>query len=196
MTDSIHKLKMGYSIAADGEYVAIGNPTSFLSGSITTDNKGSVELFKYSITTDSYHPNFIFYKYIDNFLVVLAVSTSSLDETYLNADTSSYVDGLNIELGNAGDPIFHDDSYGVSVDVSSSIVVIGNPYYRYSIGSNTFTGSCVDIYNLNDYPSGYISGTAYYPTASITNSFDNVEYSSFGESVSIVYSDEIGRAHV
>ena len=175
MTDLIHKLKMGYSIAADGEYVAIGNPTSFLSGSITTDNKGSVELFKYSITTDSYYPNFIFYKYLSDFLIVLAASTSSINETYLNADTSSYVDGINIELDNADKPIFHDDSYGVSVDVSSSIVVIGNPYYRYSIGSNTFTGSCVDIYNLNDYPTGYISGTAYYPTASIT---------------------KIGRAHV
>ena len=57
MTDSIYKLKTGYSIAADGDYVAVGNPTSFLSGSFVLNNKGSVEVFKYSKTTDLYNPN-------------------------------------------------------------------------------------------------------------------------------------------
>ena len=46
MTDSIYKLKTGYSIAADGDYVAVGNPTSFLSGSFVLNNKG--ELIKSS----------------------------------------------------------------------------------------------------------------------------------------------------
>ena len=52
MTDPIYKLKTGYSIAADGDYVAVGNPTSFLSGSFVLNNKGSVEIFKYSKNTD------------------------------------------------------------------------------------------------------------------------------------------------
>ena len=72
MTDPIYKLKTGYSIAADGEYVAVGNPTSFLSGSFVLNNKGSVEVFKYSKTTDIYGPNFIFYKDIlkKNLLII------------------------------------------------------------------------------------------------------------------------------
>ena len=191
MIDPIYKLKTGYSIAADGDYVAVGNPTSFLSGSFVLNNKGSVEIFKYSKTTDLYNPNFIFYKYInpDDFPGYLSADTSSLDTTYINADTSSVpVLGLNIEIDLGGwNPIIYDDSYGVSVDVSGSVVVIGNPYYRFSLitGSIVYTGSCVDIYDLSDYSSSYVSGTIYYPKYSITNSFDNLEYSTFGESVSI-----------
>ena len=191
MTDPIYKLKTGYSIAADGEYVAVGNPTSFLSGSFVLNNKGSVEVFKYSKTTDVYDPNFIFYKYInpDDFPGYLSADTSSVDTTYINADTSSVpVLGLNIEIDLGGwNPVIYDDSYGVSVDVSGSTVVIGNPYYRFSLinGSIVYTGSCVDIYDLSDYSSSYVSGTVYYPKYSITNSFDTLEYSTFGESVSI-----------
>jgi len=191
MTDPIYKLKTGYSIAADGDYVAVGNPTSFLSGSFVLNNKGSVEIFKYSKTTDVYDPNFIFYKYInpDDFPGYLSADTSSVDTTYINADTSSVpVLGLNIEIDlGVWNPVIYDDSYGLSVDVSGSIVVIGNPYYRFSLinGSIVYTGSCVDIYDLSDYSSSYVSGTVYYPKYSITNSFDNLEYSTFGESVSI-----------
>ena len=191
MTDPIYKLKTGYSIAADGEYVAVGNPTSFLSGSYILNNKGSVEVFNYFKPTDVYNPHFIFYKYINpnDFPGYLSADTSSLDITYINADTSSVpVLGLNIELDlGEWNPIIYDDSYGTSVDISGSIIVIGNPYYRFSLitGSTVFTGSCVDIYDLSDYSSSYVSGTVYYPKYSITNSFDNLEYSTFGESVSI-----------
>jgi len=188
MTDSIYKLKTGYSIAADGDYVAIGNPSSFLSGSSILNNKGSVEVFNYSKTTDLYNPHFIFYKYITPHEVFLSADTSSVDLTYLNADTSSVpVLGLNIEIDINWNPIIYDDGYGTSVDISGSIVVIGNPYYRYSLinESQVYTGSCVDIYDLLDYSSSYVSGTIYYPKYSITNSFDNLEYSTFGESVSI-----------
>jgi hypothetical protein len=85
MTDPIYKLKTGYSIAADGDYVAVGNPTSFLSGSSILRNKGSVEIFKYSKTTDLYNPYFIFYKYInpDGFPGYLSADTSSADTTYI-----------------------------------------------------------------------------------------------------------------
>jgi len=88
MTDPIYKLKTGYSIAADGDYVAVGNPTSFLSGSFVLNNKGSVEIFKYSKNTDLYNPNFIFYKYInpDDFGGYLSADTSSVDITYINAE--------------------------------------------------------------------------------------------------------------
>ena len=191
MTDPIYKLKTGYSIAADGDYVAVGNSTSFLSGSFVLNNKGSVEIFKYSKNTDLYNPNFIFYKYInpDDFGGYLSADTSSVDITYINADTSSVpVLGLNIEIDLGGwNPVIYDDSYGVSVDVSGSVVVIGNPYYRFSLINSSIvnTGSCVDIYDLSDYSSSYVSGTVYYPKYSITNSFDNLEYSTFGESVSI-----------
>ena len=190
MTDEIFKLKTGYSIAADGEYVAVGNPTSFLSGSFVLNNKGSVEIFKYSKITDLYNPHFIFYKYINqDFPGYLSADTSSVDITYINADTASVpVLGLNLEIDvGEWNPVIYEDSYGVSVDISGSVVVIGNPYYRFSLitGSIVYTGSCVDIYDLSDYSSSYISGTAYYPKYSITNSFDNLEYSTFGESVSI-----------
>ena len=196
MTDAIFKLKMGYSTAVDGEYIAVGNPTSFLSSSLSgsgiISNKGSVEIFKYSKITDQYNPNFIFYKYLSETTNAgyLSADTSSVDITYINADTSSVpVLGINIEIDTGAEfnPVFYDDSYGVSVDVSGSIVVIGNPYYRYSLieGSQIFTGSCIDIYDLSDYTSSFVSGTVYLPKYSITNSFDNLEYSTFGESVSI-----------
>ncbi len=191
MTDAIYKLKTGYSIAADGDYLAVGNPTSFLSGSAILRNKGSVEIFKYSKTTDLYNPFFIFYKYIipSGFPGYLSADTSSVDITYINADTSSIpILGLNLEIDlDVWNPIVYDDSYGVSVDLSGSTLVIGNPYYRFSLieGSSIFTGSCVDIYDLLDYSSSYVSGTVYYPKYTIINSFDNDQYSTFGESVSI-----------
>ena len=191
MTDAIYKLKTGYSIAADGDYLAVGNPTSFLSGSAILRNKGSVEIFKYSKTTDLYNPFFIFYKYIipSGFPGYLSADTSSVDITYINADTSSVpILGLNLEIDlDVWNPIVYDDSYGVSVDLSGSTLVIGNPYYRFSLieGSSIFTGSCVDIYDLLDYSSSYVSGTVYYPKYTIINSFDNDQYSTFGESVSI-----------
>ena len=151
--------------------------------------RGFVDISKYSSITDEYETQFAIKKYVplSDFNTFLLVDSSSLDTIILNADTSSNVNGLNFELDLTDNLYYYGDSYGVSVALSSSIVVIGCPFFYYSVSSTSTisTGSCVDIYDIETYN----SSSNKYPLYSITNSFDaTYTNSTFGESVSLVYS--------
>lgn len=152
--------------------------------------RGFVEISKYSPITDEYETLHTIRKFLplDVAGSFLLVDSSSLDTIILNADTSSNVNGLNLELDVIDNFYYFGDSYGISVALSSSLVVIGCPFFYYSIttGSAILTGSCVDIYDIENYN----SSSNKYPLYTITNSFDSTySNSTFGEAVSIVYSD-------
>jgi len=157
--------------------------------------RGFVDISKYSSTTDKYETLFAIKKYVplSDFNSFLLVDSSSLDTIILNADTSSNVNGLNFELDIVDNINYYGDSYGISVALSSSLIVIGCPFYYYSISSTStiLTGSCVDIYDIETYNSSINK----YPLYTITNSFDSTySTSTFGESVSIIYSNKLSSS--
>ena len=150
--------------------------------------RGFVDISKYSSTTDEYETLFAIKKYVSDFNSFLLADSSSLDTIILNADTSSNVNGLNFELDINNNLYYYGDAYGISVALSSSLIAIGCPFYYYSVSSTStvLTGSCVDIYDLKTYN----SSSNKYPLYTITNSFDSTfSNSTFGESISLVYSD-------
>ena len=150
--------------------------------------RGFVDISKYSSVTDGYETLFTIKKFVPNDVSFLLVDSSSLDTIILNADTSSNVNGLNLEVDLNNNLYYYGDSYGISVALSASIVVIGCPFFYYSLTSNSniLSGSSVDIYDLENYN----SSSNKYPLYSITNSFDaTYTNSTFGESVSIVYNN-------
>jgi hypothetical protein len=158
--------------------------------------RGFVDISKYSSTTDEYETLFAIKKYVplSDFNSFLLVDSSSLDTIILNADTSSNVNGLNFELDiDDNNLYYYGDSYGISVALSSSLIVIGCPFYYYSISSTStiLTGSCVDIYDIETYN----SSSNKYPLYTITNSFDSTySTSTFGESVSIIHSNKLSSS--
>ena len=99
--------------------------------------RGFVDISRYSSITDEYETQFAIKKYVplSDFNTFLLVDSSSLDTIILNADTSSNVNGLNFELDLTDNLYYYGDSYGVSVALSSSIVVVGCPFFYYSVSS-------------------------------------------------------------
>lgn len=181
MIDQLKKLYYGYSVATNKDYVAIGSPSIFLSGSIYTPT-GSIEILQYNTETDSYDHRFTIKKQIDPNSIIDLLSTEASDELHTNS--SSLLNDLGIMLETSNTIINRLDSYGVSVCLSGSILAVGNPYNVFSItySSSLINASGVDIYDLSTYD----ESTNYYPIQVISNSFD-VGYSgsSFGESVSM-----------
>ena len=88
--------------------------------------RGFVDISRYSSITDEYETQFAIKKYVplSDLNTFLLVDSSSLDTIILNADTSSNVNGLNFELDLTDNLYYYGDSYGVSVALSSSIVVV------------------------------------------------------------------------
>lgn len=92
--------------------------------------RGFVEISKYSSKTDEYETLYTIRKFISpDISVYLSADSSSLDDILLNADTSSNVNGLNIELDLIDDFNYFGDSYGISVALSSSLVAVGCPFF-------------------------------------------------------------------
>lgn len=177
--------KYGYSTDINSTYAVVGNPSSYYLDS-NFIGSGSIFVYKYNVNTDEFeYLNLIKKYYKPTGFFVLAADTSSLNETYLNADTSSTANGLNIELNyntNSFYPI--SDGYGISTALSSSILVVGCPYYYYSFVSGSSvvedTGS-VEIYDLTS-----ISTTNTITASSIIyNDITTDVNHTFGESVSI-----------
>ena len=186
MSVQLDILKYGYSTAANNDYLAIGNPSSFFTSSYV--GTGSVFLYQYSLNNDNYvYLNKLKKSYSYSGELLLSADTSSLNETLLNIDTSSVVNGLNIILDSPGyslTPVA--DGYGISVSISSSTLVVGCPYFYYSYISNTTiikdTGS-VEIFDLSNI------STNSTPTYVIYNSSSLDINDTFGESVSISYNN-------
>lgn len=186
MSIQLDILKYGYCTAANNNYLAIGNPSPFYTSSYV--GTGSVFIYQYSLTTDNYeYLNKLKKSYSYTNDLLLASDTSSLNETLINADTSSVVNGLNIILDTPDFSLIPvADGYGISVSISSSILVVGCPYFYYSYLNNTPTikdTASIEIFNLSDI------STNSSPTYIIYNSSSLDINDTFGESVSISYNN-------
>lgn len=161
----------GYSVATDGIWTAVGNPSSLRYTALSSSfiRTGSVEVYKYNINTDTHDLKSIISRPISNAeLILLATeypgytaSTSSLviaPDSPLHTEYTGFVpvdSNLDI-LVDAG--VYYtasEDGYGYSIDIKNSIMAVGNPYFSsifntFTTASLQFAGSgSVDIFDLS-----------------------------------------------
>lgn len=174
MSITIKNENYGYSVATYGDYVAIGSPPSFRSGS--GFSIGLVNVKKYDSSVDQYVPYLELQKTLNLSQLDLALSDPNFGELLTE-------NGISIS-GNVSesDIIKLENEYGNSLSLYGSELAVGTRFFSCSIinpqfsGPNLYTGSCVDIYEL--------SSESIYPYISITSSF-NDENGSFGQCVSL-----------
>ena len=175
MNVTIKNENFGYSVATYGDYVAIGSPPSFRSGSGFCI--GLVNVKKYDSSVDQYVPYLELQK------------AFNLSELYVSLNDTNFQElltenGVSI-AGNISESDFIklENEYGNTLSIFGSELVVGTRFFSSSVVStnntwsqNIYTGSCVDVYELS---SGSI-----YPYTSISSSF-NDESGSFGQCVSL-----------
>jgi hypothetical protein len=186
MSENFEKFKYGTATDINATYAVIGNPSSFYLHN-TYVGTGSVYVYKYSSEYDSYqYLKNIKKTYSFNDNSILAVDTSSAIETFLNADTSSNANGLNLLIDfDSASIIKLSDGFGTSVSLSGSILAIGCPYFYYKNfpTSAILTGSAtIELYNLSSITS---SASVASPSYVIYNSSSYEVNNTFGESISL-----------
>lgn len=170
----------GYAVATYGDYVAVTNPDllrwSAASSSIL--HTGSLDYFRYNKNTDSHDYLGTITKNfgdIDVFLLAetgynLTTDTASLD---ILIDKNNYTSSL-------------EDLFGISVDITDKILVVGSPYYKQAIITTSsfysITASAVEIHDLSRTEVTPFSQSTY--VLSISNPDESIN-ESFGRSVGI-----------
>lgn len=160
MIAKIHNQNFGWSVACDGNWAAVGNPSVLrydpLTGSII--RTGSVEVYKYNINSDIHDLKKIIYRQTTP-PEILLLSTEFTNSVYyyihteytgsvpITADKDLLVDVGQYRTAS-------DDGYGFAVDIKDTILAVGNPYFEsiFTLITQSFsyTGSgCVDIYDLS-----------------------------------------------
>jgi len=171
MNYTIKNENYGYEVAAYGDYIAIGSPPSFRSGS--GFSIGEVSVKKYSYVTNNYEDHITLQKSLDqdgNALFNLSqaddLSTEGNDYLKYNFTDNTGVNKVENEYGN-------------SLSLYNTDLAVATRYFTcsvYSLSSILVTGSNVDIYN--------VSTSDIIPYFTITSSFKR-ESGSFGCDVSL-----------
>lgn len=98
----------------------------------------------------------------------LLLGTGSIEIYRYDASSGGYSHyGTSMAIKAAGsgtsNGISHSDGYGISHDLYQNVFVVGNSHFSGSYGAGVITGSCVDIYILNNSSSvsSVISDTLY-----------------------------------
>lgn len=159
----------GYSTATYGDYVAVGDPASLRFNSLSSSvyYTGSVDVFQYNINTDQHVLVATLYKVLDdNILLSKEDSYSNILHTEPSGSDEFYGDkDIEIDEGLYANQL--EDEYGYSLDINNdNILAVGCPYYNRFVQFNTssfyFSGSGVDLYDLNKFDiNQYINPTVY-----------------------------------
>lgn len=149
MSVQLDKLKFGFATDINSQYAVVGNPSAFYLNN-TFVGTGSIEIYYYDTVSNVYSRLYNLRKSF--FDTLLAVDTSSLDETLLNTDNET-ARGFNILINSNPDLVAFSDGYGISLALSASTLVVGCPYH-YTKNTDTDTtientGS-IDIYDLSE----------------------------------------------
>lgn len=172
MNFNIKNENYGYKVAAYGDYIAVGSPPSFRSGS--GFSTGEVTVKKYSYTTNDYEPYLTLQKTLDQDNVTsfnLSQTDDLLTETneYLKYD---FTDNFGINK--------IESEYGKFLSIYNTDLAISTRFFSCSAytpnPSTLLTGSNVDLYDL--------STINIIPYFTITSSFQR-ESGSFGCDVSL-----------
>ena len=169
MIANIHNENFGYSVACDGYWAAVGNPSTLrynpLTGSIT--RTGSVEVFKYNISTDVHdYKATLFRPLTPTELMLLSTeyaNSSSIPRTgpywYIHTEYTGSVPmtadrDLLVDVGQYFTA--SEDGYGFAVDLKDTLLAVGCPYFtsRFTFtqtgSSFYYTGSgYVDLFDLS-----------------------------------------------
>lgn len=172
MNFTIKNENYGYEVAAYGDYIAVGSPPSFRSGS--GFSIGEVSVKKYSYVTNNYENYLTLQKSLDqdnSSLFNLSQNDDLLTETsdYLIYDFTDNTGVNKVE-----------NEYGKSISIYDNDLAVATRYFTcsvYSVNPQVLvTGSNVDIYDL--------STENIIPYFTITSSFKR-ESGSFGCDVSL-----------
>ena len=169
MIANIHNQNFGWSVACDGYWAAVGNPSTLrydpLTGSIT--RTGSVEVFKYNISTDIHdYKTTLFRPLTPPELMLLSTeyaNSSSIPQTgpywYIHTEYTGSVPmtadrDLLVDVGQYFTA--SEDGYGFAVDIKDTLLAVGCPYFT-SRFTFTDTGSSfyysgsgyVDLFDLS-----------------------------------------------
>jgi hypothetical protein len=160
MIANIHNESFGYSVACYDTWAAIGNPSLLRYNPETSSltYTGSVEIYKYNISTDTHDLRTVIRKHptVDEQILLAAQSASIDSSASLHTELTGSIPrtsdmDLLIDVGN-----YYTSSetcFGVSLDMCGTFLAVGIPYYTttltFATTSFTFTGSGVEIYDLN-----------------------------------------------
>lgn len=168
MIAKVSNQNFGWSVAGDGDWAAVGNPSPFrydpLSSSII--RTGSVEVYKYNINTDVH----------DSKSIILRQRVAGLEEMLLSTEYANsgtipptgpyyilhteytgsvpYTADLDLLIDVGQYYTASEDGYGWSLDLRDTLLAVGNPYFTstftFLTGSTVYSGSGqVDIFDLS-----------------------------------------------
>ena len=158
MIANIHNENFGYSVATEGNWAVVGNPSLLRFNAATSSliRTGSLEVYRYNIYTDSHDLKSRLYRPVGSSeeLLLATEPTSSLilhTELTGSVPITSNLD-LLIDVGSYYTA--SEDGYGLSLDICNKILVVGNPYFlsTVSIGTSSFSfagSGSVDLYDLS-----------------------------------------------
>ena len=172
MNFTIKNENYGYSVATYGDYVAIGSPPSFLSGS--GFSVGQVSVKKYNYSNNEYENYLTLQKTLDQDTSNI-FNLSQVEDAYLKTE-GGYLIQYDFNDNYSINKV--ENEYGHSLSIYGNDLAVATRYFKCSVlNSNpVITGSNVDIYDL--------STLAIIPKFTITSSF-NDETGSFGYNVSV-----------
>ena len=156
----------GYSVACDGYWAAVSNPSSlrYEEASSSYLRTGSVEIYKYNINTDTHDKKSLLtralspYEYVFLITQFANVSPQGPDHVLQTELTGlrPLTSDKNLIIDWSAYYTSSEDGYGYSIDLNGTYLAVGCPYFRSTASvqdpvtsSFYFTGSGqVDIYDL------------------------------------------------
>lgn len=164
MIAKISNQYFGYSVACDGYWAAVGNPSPFRyninTGSVV--RTGSVEIYKYNINSDIHDVKTTLYRPLtssENILLSTEFNNSGstgpfyiLHTEYTGSIPLTANMDLLVDVGSYYSA--SEDGYGWSLDLRNTILAVGDPYFtsrfNFSTSSIFYTGNgSVDLFDLS-----------------------------------------------
>jgi hypothetical protein len=164
MIANIYNQNFGWSVACDGYWAAVGNPSLFRYDPMTSSltRTGSVEVYKYNINSDIHdYKTTLFRPLTPSELILLTTEYNNPFPTgptdYIQTEYTGsipYTADLDLSVDTGLYYTASEDGYGLSLDLRNTLLAIGNPYFTstftFITESFVFTGSgYVDLFDVS-----------------------------------------------
>ena len=164
MIANIYNQNFGWSVACDGYWAAVGNPSLFRYDPITSSltRTDSVEVYKYNINSDIHdYKTTLFRPLTPSELILLTTEYNNPFPTgptdYIQTEYTGsipYTADLDLSVDTGLYYTASEDGYGLSLDLRNTLLAIGNPYFTstftFITESFVFTGSgYVDLFDVS-----------------------------------------------
>ena len=139
MIAKVSNQDFGWSVACDGNWAAVGNPSPFrydpLTGSLI--RTGSVEIYKYNINTDTHDlKTTLFRPLTPPELILLSTEANNIAPTgpdyFLHTEYTGsipYTADLDLAVDSGQYYSASEDGYGWALDIRNTLLAVGNPYF-------------------------------------------------------------------